>query len=152
VSSVERAKTDDDEIKLLGTVNLATTATLNEEFADAKAGDGNATIELASYDPKELKYEFNSTSDQLVVFSEIFYPVGWKAYIDGNEAPIMRANYLLRALQVPAGDHEIIFRYELASYGWTSTVSMAGSILVVLLTLGLVGMEIRKKLKQQPQD
>lgn len=152
VSSIQRAKTDNEEIKLLGEIILVNTATMNEEFADAKTGDGNATVELTQYDPRELKYKFSSSSDQLVVFSEIYYPVGWKAYVDGSEVPIMRANYLLRALNVPAGEHEIVFRYELSSYGWTSSVSMAGSLMVVLLTLGIIGFEIRKKLKQQPQD
>lgn len=68
---------------------------------------GEGTVEMTSYHPSELHYRFSSPEKQLVVFSEIYFPVGWKAFVDTEEVPISRVDYVLRAVEVPAGDHEI---------------------------------------------
>lgn len=145
VSEVITAGSADEELMAMKEFDPANQAVINRSFGEISTGDGNAEITLESYLPNELTYTYNSTDDQLVVFSEIYYEKGWKAYVDGNEVPIYRANYVLRAINVPAGDHEIILRYELASYGWSSSVSMAGSIIVILIGIGVIALEIRKR-------
>lgn len=108
-------------------------------------GDPNATIKLVSYNPDDLKYKTGSTANQVAVFSEIYYDKGWKMYIDGKEAPYFRADYLLRAAQIPVGNHDIEFKFHPASYYTGEKISLAGSILLVLLLGGAVYTEAKKK-------
>lgn len=94
---------------------------------------GEGTITMTSYNPDELVYTSNSTDTQLAVFSEIYYPLGWKAYVDGAETEISRVNYTLRAVEVPAGEHEIKFSYNLESYESSGTMAWIGTIFLILL-------------------
>jgi len=94
------------------------------------------TISLISYQPNELIYKYSAGSDKLVVFSEIYYPAGWKCFVDDKETPYMRANYVLRAMIAPAGDHVIKFSFEPQSYITGNKVSLASSILLILLIGG----------------
>lgn len=94
---------------------------------------GQGEVKMTSYHPDALTYSFNSNEKQLVVFSEIFYPVGWKAYVDGAEVPITCVNYVLRAVEVPAGEHKIELIYKLDSYSSSATVAWIGSILLLIL-------------------
>jgi hypothetical protein len=110
---------------------------------DQYSGDG--TIVMTSYHPDNLVYQSSSTDEQLAVFSEIYYPLGWKAYIDGNEVPISRVNYVLRAIEVPAGDHKIEFVYDLESYEKSGTYANIGNILVILLFAAGIFYEIKRK-------
>jgi uncharacterized membrane protein YfhO len=81
----------------------------------------------------------------LLVFSEIYYPEGWIATVDGKESPVIRANYVLRAMEVPAGKHEIVFRFEPDSFSTGNRISLFSSIAVLAL-LGFTGfMSFRKK-------
>lgn len=114
-------------------------------FPDAPASsDSTGIVTLTSNELKTLKYESNSSADGLVVFSEIYYP-GWIATIDGQEAPIMRANYLLRALKVPAGKHEIEFTFAPKAYAVGNKVTTASSWLVLLILAGCLGYTYRKE-------
>ena len=104
-------------------------------------------IELISYKANELIYKSSSSADRVAIFSEIYYPAGWNAFIDGIEVEHFRANYILRALSVPAGEHEIRFEFKPASYYSGNKVSLAGSILLLLATAGFVihaGLKNRK--------
>lgn len=94
---------------------------------------GEGTISMSAYHPDLISYSFNSPEKQLVVFSEIYYPVGWKAFVDNEEVTISRVNYVLRAIEVPAGEHHIEFVYEVDSYKSSGTMAWIGSILVLLL-------------------
>ena len=86
----------------------------------------------------------------LAVFSEIYYPAGWKAYIDGNETEILCANYLLRALDIPAGEHEIVFEFEPESFVKGDRISMATSgILIIILAGSLVFMAVGRKINRR---
>ena len=76
----------------------------------------NEKIELVSYQPDELIYKYSAREEKLAVFSEIYYPAGWKSYIDGKESKYFRTDYVLRGMVVPAGDHEIKFTFKPASY------------------------------------
>jgi hypothetical protein len=96
----------------------------------------NEKIELVSYQPNELVYKSSAHEEKLAVFSEIYYPAGWKSYIDGKESDYFRTNFLLRGMVVPAGDHEIKFVFEPASYITGNKISLASSVLLILLIAG----------------
>lgn len=106
-------------------------------------------IELKSYEPNELVYTSSSSGDNLAVFSEIFYPAGWKSFINGKESPHFRVNYVLRGMIIPAGDHEIKFRFEPASYIVGNKISYASSAIFVLLLLGYFFSKMRSVTKPE---
>ena len=94
-----------------------------------------STIALTKYSPNALTYRTTAAQAGLVVFSEIYYADGWQAFIDGKEVPHLRADYVLRALPVPAGTHTIEFRFEPTQYAIGNTVSLVSSILLIALLL-----------------
>lgn len=98
------------------------------------SGEGN--IELVSYAPNKLTYSSNTNQTELAIFSEVYYEDGWKAYIDGKEQEILKVNYILRGLEVPAGKHDIEFVYALSKYNNAKIVAWTGSILIFLLLIG----------------
>jgi hypothetical protein len=102
----------------------------------APTGRGESVISLISYAPDRLKYKYTANSEQLAVFSEIYYPEGWNAYVDGKLTPHFRADYILRAMIVPAGDHQLEFRFEPRSYYTGQNISLIASILIILLMIG----------------
>jgi uncharacterized membrane protein YfhO len=102
--------------------------------AGAGMGSPHDTIELTKNDNDEMDYSSLASRKRLAVFSEVFYDRGWKAYIDGAETPIIRTNYMLRGLSVPAGKHDIRFVFHPASYYTSRTLQiLAGFILLALL-------------------
>jgi hypothetical protein len=101
--------------------------------------DSLSQIKLVESKPPYLKYESQSSANSLVVFSEIFYPKGWHALVDGKEVPILRANYVLRALEVPSGSHVIEFKFEPKPYLIGDKVTMASSWVLILLVMGCLG-------------
>jgi len=107
--------------------------------------DSTARIALTEYSLDKLVYKSNSSTAQLAVFSDLYYDKGWNAFIDGEPADYLRANYLLRAIVVPAGEHEITFRFEPASYKLGEQVSLASSIVLALLVALAIFEKIRKK-------
>jgi hypothetical protein len=118
---------------------------VSKQAYPASAGD---TIELVSYKPNELVYKYSSKEERLAVFSEIYYPAGWKAYIDGSEKPYFRTDYVLRGMIVPAGDHQIRFEFKPSSYYVGNTVSIISSLIFILLVAGYFGLSLRSKPKQ----
>jgi len=127
-----------EEIDKLGTIDTKAQATINtKEFGEQAAGAG--TITLTKHSPNEMSYRAEMTKAGLGVFSEIYYPAGWTAKVDGKEVPILRTNYLLRGLSLPAGTHEIVFTFAPASYTATKTpMILFQYALVILLIAGLV--------------
>ncbi len=109
------------------------------------SSDSAATVRLTDRKPPYLKYESNSTQDGLILFSEIYYPKGWHAFVDGKETEILRANYVLRALQVPAGKHVIEFKFEPKPYTIGNKITLASNWVVLLLVLGCVGWSMKKQ-------
>lgn len=95
-------------------------------------------IELISYRADELVYKYTANGEKLAVFSEIYYPAGWKAYIDGKESTYFRTNYVLRGMIVPSGNHEIKFLFEPSSYITGNKISLASSVLLILLITGFL--------------
>lgn len=126
------------EISSLKTFNPSKEALIDRSFRDqiskeAYPADSKDSIYLTSYLPNELKYKYSAGQEKLAVFSDIYYPAGWKAFIDGKESRYFRTDYLLRGMAVPAGEHEIRFSFEPASYIIGNKISLAGSILLILL-------------------
>lgn len=141
----------DEEMDALGTFRAAETAVIDQRFAGHLEGftpvrDSLADIRLIEYAPNRLVYDFRSDSPQLAVFSEIYYPHGWQAYLDGKAVPHFRANYVLRAMLVPQGEHRIEFRFEPEAYFTGEKVSLAGSLLLLFAFFGMIALEIRKRL------
>ncbi|MEE0883148.1 MAG: YfhO family protein [Bacteroidales bacterium] len=156
VENIKTVNTADEEILALNDFNPQHTAILNKEFAsqlqnkDFSNADQQATITLQESPNKnpDLKiYKTKSTTAQLCVFSEIYYKDGWKAYIDGKEAPILRANYVLRALEVPAGEHTIELRCEPDTLKTFNIINLIGSILIVVFLIGAIALPFIKKKK-----
>jgi len=91
-----------------------------------------------------LKYESQSAANGVAVFSEIYYPKGWNALIDGKETEILRVDYVLRALAVPRGKHTIEFKFEPKPYVIGNKITMASSWAVVLIVIGCLGWNFKK--------
>lgn len=139
VKNVQLVNGDVEELQSLGHSNLKDTAFVQNSFAGnvkQPQWDSAATITLAKFDADEVEYNFNAATPQFAVFSEIYYPAGWNAYIDGNKAEYVKADYTLRGLSVPAGKHSIRFVFEPSSYKKGVTISLIGSIAVLILVLG----------------
>ena len=92
-----------------------------------------------------MVYETNAKTDQLAVFSEIYYPKGWIATIDGKESPYVNADYVLRAMVIPAGKHTVEFNFKPAVYVVGEKISLAGSILVLLICFGGIFVSYKKE-------
>jgi hypothetical protein len=113
--------------------------------------DTTAHISLTEYRANYLKYSSIASKDQLAVFSEVYYDKGWQAYIDGKPAPHFRADYLLRAMKVPEGKHTIEFKFHPSSYFVGEKVSMASSLLLLLLALGTGWKEWKRGTRDQQE-
>lgn len=140
----------DQEIEALNDADPAVTAIVNrkfENFVDGKQflKDRSGFVKLTEYQPNYLKYTVNANSEQLTVFSEIYYDKGWKAYINGEEVPHFRVNYILRAMIVPPGENTIEFKFEPASYYMGNKISLASSLLLILAIAGYIFSEIKKR-------
>lgn len=137
VDEVEYVENANEEIDALHTMNPAVVAIVDKKFADrvqqTAAPDSLDTVVLTDYQPNALKYEVESRSGGTVVFSEIYYP-GWQAYVDGVETPHGRADYILRAMNVPAGKHVVEFKFDPKSLHVTETVAFV-ALGVLVLTL-----------------
>jgi uncharacterized membrane protein YfhO len=107
--------------------------------------DSLASITLLEHKPPYLKYESSSSSKRIAVFSEIFYPKGWHAFIDGQEVTILRANYVLRALEVPAGKHTIEFKFEPKPYTIGNNITMASGWILLIVVLGSLVSSVREE-------
>ena len=136
------------EIDALATLDLRHEAVADRHFADvlgeAVATDSAAVVTLESYEPNELKYTVESCTGGIVVFSEVFYP-GWTATVDGEPAAIGRVNYVLRAMRVEPGRHEVVLSFFPASISRTETVAYVAIALLLLAVVALVVTSVRKR-------
>jgi len=142
VGMVLNVNTPAEELKKVGEINTNEVAVINGQLTIDNSQltiDSLASITLVENKPPYLKYESESSANGLAVFSEIYYPKGWYAFIDGKEAPILRANYVLRALEVPAGKHVIEFKFEPKPYVIGNKITMASGWLLLVVVLGCVG-------------
>ena len=160
VSDFVPAATPDEEIALLGYADLRNTAVIGKDFQDAVKGlqTGESTFDMARislthYAPNELRYSFRTGSDRAAIFSEIYYPKGWKAWIEpagaygevrgghyhptaeGRPIELFRADWMLRGAIIPQGEGQLIMRFEPDSYQLGENISRASSIFLILLLL-----------------
>ena len=167
VSSYVPAATPDDEIALLASTDLRSTAVIGDDFAWAqeKIASGRpedteavpSHITLTHYAPNELRYSYSTPKERAAIFSEIYCPMGWKAWIEpagaygevndghyqptsqGKETDLFRADWILRGAIIPQGEGQLIMRFEPESYQTGKDISRASSILLILLLIGSVG-------------
>ena len=153
VDNVNLVNSADEEMLSLGLDSLANTVIVDKSTenapADKKYNSANGKIELINYEPNVMTYKFSSTEDQLAVFSEIYYPDGWNAYINGEKATYFRANYLLRAMNLKAGDYTIEFRFEPKSYDIGKILSIICSILLTTALGYIIFAVFKKKSNEQ---
>lgn len=144
VSTTKVVPDANSEMRALDTEDLRTTAVIDARFdSDAlrsltSSVDSTATITLTKHTPNEVIYKSISTVPSVAVFSEIYYPEGWHATIDGKEASILRANYVLRALIIPEGTHEVRFSFAPTTIVTTERIAFCALILLLLLFVAAV--------------
>lgn len=134
VENIKFVSSADSEVVSIGTVNLRKTAVIHEQnksfTPSSLAADSARYVKLTSYKANDLLYECNSSTEGLIVFSEIYYPYGWNAYIDGNLVDHFGVNFVLRGLTVPKGKHIIEFKFEPRSYYTGEKISLLCSLLL----------------------
>ncbi len=139
VDTLKYVNTADEEMKFLDNFDPATQAVADVKFKDvlkeATPADSTDYIKETTYAPNKLTYHAHSAKGGLAVFSEIYFPWGWTATIDGKEATIGRINYVLRALQVPAGDHTIVFTFDPQEVHKTEGIAKTSVWIIVLLII-----------------
>lgn len=143
----------DSEIAALTSFDPAVTAVVDKRFESTiknkiPGKDTTAVIKLTEYKPNFLKYSYTASKPQMAVFSEIYYDKGWNAYIDGKEMPYFRADYVLRAMEVPSGTHEITWKFEPNTFYTGEKISLAFNILLILGIAGGVFVEIKNRNKK----
>ncbi|RKE82658.1 YfhO family protein [Chryseobacterium sp. AG363] len=151
VSDLKFVDTPNQEIKAIGTIDNKKTAVIassDKSYFDNKTvqADSTAFITLTKYQPNELEFKSQSKTPQLAIFSEVYYPHGWKVLVDEKEVPYIKADYLLRAVHVPAGNHHIrmVFEPEVIEKGkWLSLLSFG--LFILLAAFGLFWMNKNKK-------
>ena len=137
VNNIRFVNSNQAEMDALNTFDPKKEAIINEglkgQIGNASIGQPtNAEIKLTSYHPDTLKYEYSAGNNVFAVFSEIFYDKGWKAYVDGEEVPIIRTDYLLRGLSLPGGNHKVEFIFAPDSMRISNIISLVASIILVL--------------------
>lgn len=165
VEKIQWEETADDEILALTAEKLGSQDTLpnafrpleiavmrstfKSELGDYKFGkDSAAVVKLDKYGLNNISYYSKNSQDGFAVFSDIYYPYGWKAYVDGNETPIYKADYLLRAIKLPAGEHKIEFKFEPSKFYTADNIALIASILLWLTVLGSIFMAIKGSKKE----
>ena len=146
VDKVTYVATANEEIDGVGKVDLRHEAVADKRFEEtlgaSTAQDSTSVVTLLSYEPNRLKYEVNSEKGGVVVFSEIYYP-GWTATVDGKEVELGRVNYILRALRVEGGNHQVELAFFPRSITTTETIAYCSYGVLILLLLLAIGMKWR---------
>jgi len=162
VDEVKWANTAEEEMNGLNAANIGDTAATPNAFDPRKTAvmratfkndmgsyafgkDSAASVKLDKYGLDDLSFKSSNAKDGLAVFSDIYYSKGWKAFVDGKETPIMKANYVLRAIKIPAGQHSIEFHFHPESFYKGQKIAMVSSILVLLICLGALFNGFKKR-------
>ena len=153
VDSVVIANTPDEESEALNSINLHNTLVTDVKFKNfvkdfRPCHDSSSSIKLTKYAPDYVEYDYTAKNDGLVVFSEIYYPYGWNAYVDGKPVDHYRANYTLRAMNVPSGQHHIRFEFRSLTMEKWGKVTLASIYIIYLTILLIVGLGIYHLLKK----
>ncbi len=152
VDSYRLVENADEELEALGAVNFMEEMIVDRRFSELLpenfAGrDTLAIIQLESYSPNHLVYSYQSVTPQLIVFSEIYYSKGWEASISGKKSEHFRANYILRGMFVPEGEHKIEFRFRPRGYFTGEKIALASSVLLLLFIAGFFFREYKGVMK-----
>ena len=147
VTELEKVEDANTEIKALDSLDSKHKAVTTSQLLTSKAFvvDSTASIKLIEHKPNYLKYRSNNSNDGFAVFSEMYYENGWISSIDGKEVPHYRVDYTLRGIEIPKGEHTIEFKFDPEVIKTGSHIALASSILLVLLILGGVYYEFKKK-------
>ena len=145
VNEVIPVNSPDEEISKTCEINTKTNAVIDQSKFSVPSTSGQGTVTITGKTPNKVSYLANIVNgNALAIFSEIYYPKGWKATIDGSEVDILRANYVLRALEIPEGQHEIVFEFKPQVYKLGNTIMLISSILVMVSFIAFVGLEFKK--------
>ena len=156
VNDIRWVDTPNAEIDAIASTDLQHTAILSRTY-EQQVGNYRLTdsvmpkIELTAYQPNKLTYRFNGIStgataaNYLVVFSEVWTEKGWKMFVDGQEHPLLRANYLLRSALIPAGNHEIVMEYAPKAWKVGNTLSFVSSLIMILGLIGALVLTFKPK-------
>jgi hypothetical protein len=147
VNDIKLVENADEEYLALGNTDLSRIAVVDRRFEELVSDDLrheelSGTVVLSEYRPNKMTYHVSLDQNSLVVFSDVYYEGGWQASIDGTPAPLLRANYILRALPVEAGEHTVEFSFVFEPFDKGEKISLMGSWLVLLLSLGGAGFYI----------
>ncbi len=150
VRQLQFVNTANEEIEQLGQNDLRSTAVVHQEFAGLLGGldtsnGASGNVALLSYAPNKLNYKASLDKEGLVVFSQVWYTKGWKAFVNGVEQPLIRANYALRALRLPAGTSEVEMRFEPRVWVVGEKVSFMASALLLLLLAAAIYLDYKKQ-------
>ncbi|PUZ23904.1 membrane protein YfhO [Chitinophaga costaii] len=154
VQNIVWADNADAEMKMLDSLDTRHTVVIDKRYKAEVTNppspviDSIASIQLVSNDLNSISYTSNAPTNQYAVFSEIYYKAGWKAFLDGKQVPYSRVNYLLRGLSVPAGKHEITFKFEPTSYYAGSKIAIFSYAATLLLVLA--GLVLAYRTRKQP--
>ena len=150
VDKLQYAANANEEIDAVGQLNLRHEAVADAKFkaqlGDAVEQDSVSIVTIKTYEPNELSYEVNSGKGGVVVFSEIYYP-GWTATVDGQPAELGRVNYILRALNVKPGKHDVVLTFKPKSVNTTETIAYVSYVILILVVLGAAYMEWKRRKK-----
>ena len=152
VSKLIPASGPDEEIALLGAVDLSREAVVDTCFASqienwAPGVAEDAAVVLEKYTPRSLDYRCQASQEGTIVFSEIYYPYGWKAFVDGEPVEHFRVNYTLRALNVPSGSHTLHFEFDPDSVRRGDALAVGCIVVMYLIILGIIGITVYKRKK-----
>ncbi len=152
VSDLIKVNNPDEEIASLDGLDTKSKAVIDVSKFTLKneSLNSNGSIQLVSKNPKSLAYDVEIDGDGMAVFSEIYYPKGWKATIDGKEASILRVNYVLRALEIPAGKHSVKFDFAPTSYHVGNTISWIANLILIGLFLAGIFFYYKNQSANQP--
>ena len=154
ISKVINVNTTDNEMKMLGGFDSKKQVIFNSSdfgtisLKENYIVDSLAKIKLVEYKPNYLKYEAENKESGLAVFSEVYYPHGWFAYIDGVEVPHFRVDYVLRGLEIPVGKHVVEFKFEPEVVKKGSTIALISFILMILMVIGVTGYQLKNSKTQ----
>jgi uncharacterized membrane protein YfhO len=164
VKGVKTVESADAEIAAMDSFNPRDTAIVDVNIYDKKFGtymqgfkpspDSSGTIKLTSYKPNELTYESNASAEQFAVFAEMYYnsEKGWNVYVDGEKKEHIRANFILRAMRVPAGKHTIVFKFEPSSFAKGEKITLVASLALLLALFGAIYYEWRRNNKKPVEN
>jgi len=146
VENIKKVGSSNEEMSALYKMNSKTSAVVHTDFKGVKNPTGKdtlSTIKLVSYKTKTLTYASSNTYEAPAIFSEVYYPEGWNCYIDGKQAEPFRANYILRGVMVPAGKHQIEWRFEPKSYQRSNVLGAVGSIGLIIGFIVVLGITLK---------